>query len=248
MSWRLFFKDRKIFTGDLTAYELIGEGTIRRCYRVPDQPHCLKFYASCCGHDPSHPRSLKTRLRLRLTKHSFWANINMQEWRYYERLKKRLPVALMSAFPEHMEPLYSPRYGWGLCETLLLNDDGSYARLAAEEIARLAGSPEAEKVYRAVHDLFDQAVQHAVALYDPRNTLVQWVTPSQCRIRVVDFEPKAKAAVPGLTYCKAFVRYRVHGRSRQYLKRLQEILVMRSATPWTSSPPAGPSAPLPTDR
>jgi hypothetical protein len=224
MSWRFLIKERKMFTDDVSGYELVGEGTIRCCYRVPDQPLCLKFYANCFSDDPTHPRKLTTRFRLCLTKHLFWFNINMQEWRYYKRLKKRLPVELMSVFPEHIEPLYSPRYGWGLSETLLLNYDGSYARLADAEIKRLAGSPEAAKVYRDVEYLFDQAVHYAIALYDPRNILVQWVTPEQYRIRVVDFEPKAKAAVPGLTYFKPFVRNRVYCRSRQYLKRLQEIL------------------------
>lgn len=224
MSWRFYLKERKMFTGDLSGYELIGEGTVRCCYRVPDEPFCLKFYASWFSDDPTHPRTFKTRLLLFLTKHLFWPNINMQEWRYYGRLKKRLPVDLMSVFPEHMEPLYSPRYGWGLCETLLLNYDGSYARLAEEEILLLAGSPDAQQLYLDIEKIFKQAVHYAVALYDPRNILVQWVAPFQYRIRVVDFEPKAKAAVPGLTYFKPFVRRRVHGRSLKFLKRLQEIM------------------------
>jgi hypothetical protein len=224
MSWRFYLKERKIFTDDLSAYELIGEGTIRCCYRVPDKPLCLKFYVIYRGHDIWHPRSLQTRMRLSLTRHRFWLNINMQEWRYYERLKKRLPAELMSVFPEHMEPLYSPRYGWGLTESLLTNYDGSYAQLADEELARLMGSSLGEALYRDIEVFFDKAVHYAIVLFDPRNILIQWVAPEQYRIRVVDFEPKAKAAVPGLTYIKPFVRYRVYGRSRKYLKRLQTIM------------------------
>lgn len=224
MGWRLFLKEFEMFTDDVSAYELIGEGSIRCCFRVPDQATCVKFYANCFGHNPTHTRSFITRLRLCLTKHLFWLNINMQEWRYYKRLKKRLPVELMSVFPESIEPLYSPRYGWGLRETVLLNYDGSYARLVEEEIKRFEGSRDADNMYHDVERFFDQAVQYAVALYDPRNILVQWVTPEQYRMRVVDFEPKAKAAVPGLTYIKPFVRYRVYRRSRKYLKRLQTIM------------------------
>lgn len=213
-----------MFTDDLSAYELIGEGTIRCCYRVPDKSLCLKFYAPCLSHDPTHPRSLKTRMKLSLTRHLFWLNINMQEWRYYERLKRRLPAELMAVFPEHMEPLYSPRYGWGLTESLLTNYDGSYAQLADEELARLAGSSVAEELYRDIELFFDKAVQYSIALYDPRNILIQWVDPHKYRIRLVDFEPKPKTLIPGLAYLKPFVRFRVRTRSRRYLDAIRKIM------------------------
>jgi hypothetical protein len=216
------------FTDALSEYELIGEGTIRCCYHKKGQPVCYKFYANWLSRDPTHPRSWKTRLRLLFTKHLFWFNINMQEWRYYARLKKRLPVALMAAFPELMEPKYSPSAGWGLCESLLTNYDGSYGKLVEEEMRRLAGTPGANGLYQEVEAFFEQAVTHAIALYDPRNLLVQWVSPNSYRLRVVDFEPKAKAVIPGLTYFKPFVRRRVWGRSKAYLNRLKAMMVQGS--------------------
>jgi hypothetical protein len=224
MSWRFYLKERKMFTEDLSAFELIGEGTIRCCYKVPDKPLCLKFYVIYRGHDIWHPRSLKTRMRLALTRHLFWFNINMQEWRYYERLKRRLPAELMSVFPEHMEPLYSPRYGWGLTESMLTSYDGSYAQLADEELARLRGSSLAEELYRDIEKFFDQAVHYAIALFDPRNILIQWVSPQHYRIRLVDFEPKPKTLIPGLAYLKPFIRFRVRTRSSRYLALLRMIL------------------------
>jgi len=213
-----------MFTDDLSAYELIGEGTIRCCYRIPGKPLCLKFYAIYRGHDIWHPRSLKTRMRLSLTRHLFWFNINMQEWRYYERLKRRLPAELMAVFPEHMEPLYSPHDGWGLTESLLTNYDGSYAQLADDELARLAGSSLAEELYRDIELFFDKAVQYAIALFDPRNILIQWVSSQHYRIRLVDFEPKPKTLIPGLAYLKPFVRFRVRTRSRRYLAAIRKIM------------------------
>jgi hypothetical protein len=218
------FVEKRLFSDDVAEYELLGEGTIRCCYRKPGESFCFKFYANWLSDDPVHPRSLKTRIRLLLTKHLFWFNINMQEWRYYQRLKRRVPSEILSAFPEYMEPVYSPRQGWGLCESLLINFDGSYVRLAEEEMRRLEGTSLAEPLYRDIEAFFEQAVVHAIALYDPRNLLVQWVNPSTYRLRVVDFEPKAKAAIPGLTYFKPFVRQRVLGRSQAYLKRLKAIM------------------------
>jgi hypothetical protein len=88
----------------------------------------------------------------------------------------------------------------------------------------LAGTPLAEALYRDIEQFFQKAVEHAIALYDPRNLLVQWDSPTSYRLRVVDFEPKAKAAIPGLTYFKPFVRRRVYGRSQYYLGRLRKIM------------------------
>jgi len=214
----------KRFTDALAEYELIGEGTMRCCFHKKGQPVCYKFYANWLSQDPTHPRTLKTRMLLILTKHLFWLNINMQEWRYYSGLKARLPAGLMAAFPEVLEPVYSTRAGWGLCESFLANYDGSQGKLVEEEMRRLAGTVRADELYRDVESFYAQAVAHAVALYDPRNLLVQWISPSAYRLRVVDFEPKAKAAIPGLTYIKPFVRRRVSGRSQAYLKRLKTIM------------------------
>jgi hypothetical protein len=229
MTWFPFLlRSPKRFTDELSEYELIGEGTIRCCYHKKGQPVCYKFYANWLSRDPMHPRMWMTRIRLLLTKHLFWVNINMQEWRYYLRLKARLPAGLMVAFPEVLEPVYSLREGWGLCESFLTNYDGSPARLVEEEMRRLAGTARANELYRDAEVFFDQAVAHAIALYDPRNLLVQWISPSAYRLRVVDFEPKAKAAIPGLTYIKPFVRHRVSRRSQAYLNRLKTIMANTS--------------------
>ena len=229
MTWFPFLlRSPKRFTDELSEYELIGEGTMRCCFHKRGQPVCYKFYANWLSQDPTHPRTLKTRMRLLLTKHLFWFNINMQEWRYYSRLKDRLPAELMAAFPEVMEPVYSPREGWGLCESFLTNYDGSQGKLVEEEMRRLAGTVRADELYRDVESCYAQAVAQAVALYDPRNLLVQWVSPNSYRLRVVDFEPKAKAVIPGLTYFKPFVRRRVSGRSQAYLNRLKTLMARAS--------------------
>jgi hypothetical protein len=209
-----------LFTADLADDAFIGSGAVRSCYREPDGLTCVKFYT--CQHKLHPKRKRSTRWRLFLTRHLFWFNINMQEWRYYQRLKRRLPPSLMAAFPERMEPLYSPRYGWGLRESLLLNYDGSATRLVEAEIQRLKGRAEAQELYQRTEAFLAEMVRYAVAVYDPRNILVQWTNPAQFVLRLVDFEPRAKAAVPGLTYLKWFVRHRVATRSHRYLKRLAE--------------------------
>ena len=212
----------ELFTADLSGYELIGSGAVRSCYREPSGTTCVKFY-TC--QDKLHPkRKSSTRWRLLLTRHLYLLNINMQEWRYYQRLKKRLPSELMKAFPEQMDRLYSPHYGWGVRESLLLNEDGSYTRLVEAEMKRMVNRQQAHELYARVRDFLDQMIHHAVAVYDPRNILVQWTTPSAYTLRMVDFEPRAKAAIPGLTYLRYFVRYRVSTRSKRYLERLASLI------------------------
>lgn len=215
-------KKDTIFTGDLSQYELVGAGAVRSCYREPSGTTCVKFY-TC--QDKLHPkRKNSTRWRLLLTRHLYLLNINMQEWRYYQRLKKRLPPELMRAFPEQMDRIYSAQYGWGLRESLLLNWDGSFTRLVEAEMARMDNVQQSRELYQRVRDFLDQMVEHAVAVYDPRNILVQWTSPTAYTLRMVDFEPRAKAVIPGLTYLKMFVRYRVQTRSKRYLERLQQMI------------------------
>lgn len=212
----------ELFTDDLSGYELIGSGAVRSCYREPSGKTCVKFY-TC--QDKLHPkRKNSTRWRLLLTRHIYLLNINMQEWRYYQRLKKRLPLEVMKAFPEQMDRLYSPQYGWGVRESLLLNEDGSYTRLVEAEMKRMGNQQQAQELYDRVRDFLDQMILHAVAVYDPRNILVQWTSPSAYTLRMVDFEPRAKAVIPGLTYLKGFVRYRVMTRSTRYLARLKGLI------------------------
>jgi hypothetical protein len=212
----------ELFTADLSEYDLIGSGAVRSCYREPSGTTCVKFY-TC--QDRLHPkRKISTRWRLLLTRHVYFLNINMQEWRYYQRLKKRLPSEVMKAFPEQMDRLYSPQYGWGVRESLLLNDDGSYTRLVEAEMKRVVNRQQAQELYERVRDFLEQMIFHAVAVYDPRNILVQWTSPCAYTLRMVDFEPRAKAVIPGLTYLNWFVRCRVQTRSKRYLERLQQMI------------------------
>ncbi len=122
----------EIVEGDVSDWEYIGAGMIRACYRIPGTLECVKFYRTTEKVD--HEWKPDTYWRIRLTRHRFWSNINMQEWRYYERLKKRLPVDVMAIFPDKITPVYSVKYGWGIKETLLLNYDGSPVRSAAWEM------------------------------------------------------------------------------------------------------------------
>jgi hypothetical protein len=221
----LFFAPKAIRTAErldveLANWEYIGTGMIRSCYRVPGQLVCVKFYRTTEKAD----RDWKwdTYWRVRLTRHLFWTNINMQEWRYYERLKKRLPPDLMAVFPDTIEPIYSNKLGWGLRETLLINYDGSPVRSLAKEMKRCTDDTHKEALYFRASELIDKLVHHCVAIHDPQNILIQWVSPQQYQLRIVDFEPRTKAIIPGLTYIKPFIRNRVKNRGARFLMSLRQ--------------------------
>lgn len=48
--------------------------------------------------------------------------------------------------------------------------------------------------------------------------------PTVFQLRIVDFEPRTRALIPGLSYIKPYVRSKVRRRSQRYLSRLQSVM------------------------
>lgn len=211
------------FDCDLSDREYIGSGMIRACYRVPGKMECVKFYRTTEA--PQRKWKLDTYWRIHLTRHLFWFNINMQEWRYYERLKKRLPADLMGVFPETMTPLYSPLYGWGVKETLLLNYDGTPVRSVVKQLQAFKDISEKEALFDDVSQLVQKIIHYHVAIHDPQNILIQWISADHYQLRIVDFEPRTKAFIPGLTYIRPYLRRRITKRCTRYLRLLREGMI-----------------------
>jgi hypothetical protein len=211
------------FLGDERT--LLGKGRRRCCYRLPETEYCVKFY-----HDPAKLPP-KTRLSVRLN--IVWgrlcraANINYREWRYHQRLLRRLPEALARVFPEHTEPVYCPAKGWGIIETLIRNADGTWPRTVVEEITASQDAVLCLRLYRETEILFQQLVDHNVCFFDPSNILVQWTEGGAFRLRIADFEPDCRALIPGLSHIGFYVRCKVRRRAQRYLARLDGILAKK---------------------
>lgn len=205
---------------DEAALVLIGEGSRRRCYRIPGQPFCVKFYR--LPSEYTHKTTWGVRLHIWLSRFIARRNANCQEWRYHQALRGRLPPELFAAFPEVIEPVYSRVRGWGIIESLILNADGSPIKRVIAEMGRVPDVRLRRSLYAAAERLFAQLAEHAVCFYDPPNVMVQWTGPDAFRLRIVDFEPQGRALVPGLSAVRPYVRRKVRRRCARYLKRLRE--------------------------
>jgi hypothetical protein len=208
---------------------LLGRGRRRRCYRLPGTDLCAKFY-----HNPSRlPPGTRLSIRLNIA----WgclcraANVNYREWRYHQRLHRRLPAEVARVFPEHTEPVRCPEKGWGIVETLILNADGSLPRTVTEELNAARDAALCLRIYREVEALFQRFVEHGVRFFDPSNILVQWTGDGAFRLRIADFEPDCRALVPGLSHLDFYVRCKVRRRAARYLARLRNILAKKHVSP-----------------
>jgi len=211
------FKD-----GAIDPCLLIGEGSLRSCYRVREKPLCLKFYRQPGTHyfwtKPS------TRRHIWLARFIPWLNANWQEWHYHRELRRRLPSDLLAVFPETVELAYSPERGWGIVESLVVNADGTASRRILDEIPDISDPDVRRRVYEAAAALLSRLAEHAVRFFDPPNLLVQWDDAAAFRLRITDFEPNCKAAVPGLSLIRPYVRHKAIRRSARFLAQLRSLV------------------------
>jgi hypothetical protein len=199
----------------------IGEGSRRRCFQVPGRPFCVKFYRLPSEYTRKTRPSVK--LELALFRFSRRRNTSRQEWVYHLRLRRELPAGLFSVFPEVVEPVLLPDRGWGVAESLLLNPDGSPMRRVIAEMKAARDAAIRRELYDALARLCGELAAHAVRFYDPPNVMVQWQRDGSFRLRIVDFEPAGRAAVPFVMNLPFFVRRKVARRSGRYLARLRGL-------------------------
>lgn len=211
--------------GDPRAFDLLGEGSRRKCYRLPGRDACVKFYRQPTEYTPK--TTFSVRLHIFLARHVAALNVNCQEWRYHQKLRRSLPSDLLAVFPGSIEPVYSPTHGWGIVETLILNDDGTPMRRVLAELNRLSDPAVRRQLFEAAEQLFERLAAHAVCFYDPPNAMVQWIGPATFRLRVVDFEPQGRALIPGLSKIKPYVRSKVRRRCARYLERLKDAYLAK---------------------
>jgi len=199
---------------------LLGQGSRRLCFRIPDQAYCVKFYRIPAEY--THKTTWGVRLHIWVSRFVSRLNANCQEWRYHQRLRQRLPTDLFAAFPDEITPVFSRKRGWGIVESLIENVDGTPIQRVIFEMGRVKDERFRHQLYAAAERLFAQLADNAVCFYDPPNVMVQWTGPDSFRLRIVDFEPQGRAFIPGLSLIRPYVRSKVRRRCARYLKRLRE--------------------------
>ena len=112
----------------------IGDGSRRICYAIGDSGLCLKGYRReedldsrmrPDGSLETHPLKSSTVREIRAARFDERKNTSCQEWRSYQELKAKLPQELFASFPETLERVLVPSFGWCLVENLIVNADGS---------------------------------------------------------------------------------------------------------------------------
>ena len=208
----------------------IGEGMRRVCWRIPGYGMCLKAYRKddeilAAGKLDGVRRSVAREVRR--YRHDEVHNTSCREWYYHQELRATLPKELLAIFPERVERIYLPAYGWCLAETELVNFDGSPVRQVTEEIIRVgtAGTPYADigrfrALRKALPPFFAALASAAVRFYDPPNVLVQWTGPDTFRLRIADFEPEARTLIALDRWFDVFARLKCRRRYGRFLRTL----------------------------
>lgn len=191
--------------------ERLGEGSRRVCYRIPDTGLCAKFYR-----DEAAARYASVAREIRDCRHDRERNVCCREYRFWNELKERLPPYVFAAFPDLMEQVYVPSHGWGTVVSLVQNADGTPCQRFTRAYWAADGDAR-RKLLREFWLLIGAFAAYSVRFFDTQNIVVQYLGDGTFRLRIVDFEPVSRTAIPVDSCCPAMVRRKVMRRARRYL-------------------------------
>lgn len=200
----------------------LGMGSRRVCFKIPGSGLCVKCYRSddeikegkYNGEVALSPSVVREIAKARFDEKR---NTSCQEYRYWKRLKERLPNDVFAAFPQTLERVLVASRGWCLVEERLENFDGSEpedfktAYVAADDKGK-------KRLLSAFLRLIGQFRVYAVRFYDPQNLLVQWISDAEFVLRIVDFEPATRSFLPFDSMLPTFVRMKTMRRVKRWLK------------------------------
>lgn len=204
--------------------ERLGMGSRRACYKIPGTKFCVKCYRS---DDEIKEGKYNGEIALansvvrEITKARFDENRNTscQEYRYWKKLKEKLPSEIFAIFPQKMECVLVPSRGWCLIEERLENFDGSEpedfrsAYFTADDRIK-------KRLLSAFSRLIEQFCVYAVRFYDPQNLLVKKLYDDDFVLRIVDFEPVTRTLIPIDVIFPALTRAKIRRRFARYRKML----------------------------
>ena len=213
----------------------LGMGSRRTCYKIFGTSFCVKCYRSdgevkegkYNGDIALAPSVVREINKARFDEK---CNTSCQEYRYWKRLKERLPPEIFAVFPRQMECVVIPSRGWCLIEERLENFDGSEpedfrsAYCAADDIGK-------KRLLSAFLRLIEHFRIYAVRFYDPQNLLVQRISEDDFVLRIVDFEPATRCFLPVDSMIPSFVRMKTMRRARRWLKTQLGVEMPRVAQP-----------------
>lgn len=215
--------------------ECLGMGSRRTCYKIPGTKLCIKCYRTddeikkgkYDGAKALAPSVVREIAKARFDEKR---NTSCQEYRYWNKLKGKLPSEVFAAFPQKMECVLVPVRGWCLVEERLENFDGSEpedfksAYFAADDKIK-------KSLLSAFLRLIEQFRFYAVRFYDPQNLLVQRISNEDFVLRIVDFEPASRSFLPIDSILPPLVRRKTMRRARRWLEMQLGVELPRVAEP-----------------
>ena len=202
--------------------ERLGMGSRRACYALPGGRLCVKCYRSDAEieeglYNGSKELSASVVREIKRARFDEKRNTCCQEFRYWQKLCKSLPGELLAIFPQTMELMHSPSRGWCIIEETVNNFDGTTSRNFAQEY-HAAGESQKQALLAALNVFLTGFLKFAVRLYDPQNIAVQWKSPEEFCLRLVDFEPATRCFIPIDSIIPALVRKKTARRVYRWLR------------------------------
>jgi hypothetical protein len=201
------------------ALPLLGQGSRRTCHQLFDTGLCVKFYRPL----GLFSKGAKFRVRFEIWRsaHDRARNTSCQEYDVLQKIERTKPAQLRTLFPEHLDLLYLPTYGWGLIETCITNADGTPSKRFPEILTDPATPLQMrEAILKELDTLIDLLCAHTVPFYDLQNILVQTQADGSRHYRIADFEPRNRQILP-LDTLPLLARKKIR---RRYARTLKNIL------------------------
>lgn len=226
--WRLFARrvsplNRLVFENELVE---IGRGTRRVCYRVGDTGYCVKFYypKEQCIEALKMQKSIQRDVKWR--RFNKRRNASCEEVYVYNAFRHSIPKDLRRRLPAVCERVFHPEWGWGVLETYYTNPDGTAILPYEDEIKRQ--TPEVrEAIYAAACSLLAELVGIGARFYEPGNLHVHFASDGSFELKIVDFEPYSKTAIPIESVWPWYRRRKLVRKARRYLAHIRSAYGVR---------------------
>ncbi|MBQ8124324.1 MAG: hypothetical protein IJ173_00410 [Kiritimatiellae bacterium] len=206
----------------------IGRGTRRIAYRVGDTGYCAKFYypKEQCIEALKMQKSIQRDVRWRRFNKA--RNSSSREVYVYNLFRHSMPPDIRARMPEVCERVYHETWGWGVIETYYTNPDGTAILPYENEMARQTPANR-EVIYDQAVDFLQAIIAAGALFYEPGNFHVLLRPDGGIELKLIDFEPESKTAIPLEMYCAWFRRRKLIRKSRRYLAHIRESFGIKSA-------------------
>ena len=220
--YRVFERRTSPLNRLVAEHELIevGRGSRRVAYRVGGTGYCAKFYIPP---EECVPGKMKRSVRWDI----FWRRFNKarnsssREVHVYNLYRHTMPPEVLKCLPDVCERVYHEQWGWGVIETYYANPDGTAVIPYEFEIARQTPQNR-EIIYAQAARLLECIARAGALFYEPGNFHVLIVPDGRIELKLIDFEPESKTAVPLEMYFRAWRRRKLRRKAKRYLAHIRD--------------------------